>query len=144
MTLIALSSTEAEYIGLSEALREAIPIMNLLDELQKRGFEVTRGKATVRCKVFEDNAGAIEIATQEKFRPRTKHINIRFHHFRQLLQQGRIEIVPIKSEDNPADILTHPVAVDRLSKHVTTLLKWNLLPNVSEGVLAYLKSPKVN
>jgi hypothetical protein len=48
-TEIALSSTEAEYTGLSYALREAIPIMELLKEMQKRGVQVTSTKATIRC-----------------------------------------------------------------------------------------------
>ena len=113
----------------------------LLQEMMDKGFKVAKDKAKVKCKVFEDNTGAIEIAKQDKFRPRTKHINIRYHHFRHLVQEGKIEIEPISSEDNPADILTHPVSVQRLSKHLTHLLKWHLLPLVSEGVLGYLTAP---
>ena len=138
-TEIALSTTEAEYIALSRAMREALPFMNLMQEIGAV-FEFHNPKPKFHCKVFEDNSGAIEIAKQDKYQPRTKHINIRYHHFRQLVQEGRIVIQPIKSEDNPADILTHPVSIERLSKHLTTLMKWHLLPQVSEGVLQYLKS----
>ena len=97
-------------------------------------------KIKARCRVFEDNSGAIEIAKEEKYRPRTKHINCHFHHFRSFVNNGSLSIEAIKSEDNPADILTHPVTVQRLAKHVTTLLKWDVLPQVSEGVLQYLLS----
>ena len=59
-TEIALSTTEAEYIGLSQALREAIPLMNLIKEFKVKGINVNVSKAKVHIKVFEDNAGAIE------------------------------------------------------------------------------------
>ena len=70
-TEIALSSTESEYTRLSYALHEAIPLMSLLDELKERGFPVDQTKATVQCKVAEDNSGAVEIATNHKWHPRT-------------------------------------------------------------------------
>ena len=133
-TLIALSSTEAEYIGLSEALREIIPIIELIKELQEAGFDIPTSNAKVLCKVFEDNAGAIEMAKDDKFRPQTKHINVKFHHFCDYVEKGVIDIEYIKSEENPADILTHPVNLDKLQKHLTTLLKWHLLPQFRRGV----------
>ena len=40
MQMITLSSTEAEYVGLSESLREAIPLINLVKELKQRGFNM--------------------------------------------------------------------------------------------------------
>ena len=87
-TEIALSSTESEYTGLSYALRETIPIMELLNEMQKHGFPVVKEKARVHCRVFEDNSGAIEMAKVHKFRPRTKHINVKLHHFRDYVERG--------------------------------------------------------
>ena len=113
--------------------------------LSARAYEeVTLAAETLRelgarIDLFEDNSGAIEIATGDKVRPRTKHINVRYHHFRQLVENKTLVIEAIRSEDNPADILTHPVTLERLAKHVTSLLKWNLLPAVSEGVLQCLK-----
>jgi hypothetical protein len=61
-TEIALSTTESEYTGLSYALRDAIPIMELLKELKRNGYPITTAKAKVHCKVFEDNSGALEMA----------------------------------------------------------------------------------
>ena len=80
-TEIALSSTKSEYTGLSYALREAIPCMTLLEELKEHGFPVDKTIASVQRKVFEDNSDAIEIATNHKWRPRTKHLNCCLHHF---------------------------------------------------------------
>ena len=65
---IALSSTESEYIGLSYALREVIPLMQMLQEMKELGFSVGLMKPRVHCKVFEDNSGALEMAKVHKYR----------------------------------------------------------------------------
>jgi hypothetical protein len=54
-TEIALSSTEAEYIALSQAMREVIPIMWLLNEAREMGIPVLNQQPKVMCKVFDDN-----------------------------------------------------------------------------------------
>jgi Reverse transcriptase (RNA-dependent DNA polymerase) len=74
-TEIALSSTEAEYIGLSKALRETIPIMIILQEMKELKYNFGLTQPKIHCRVFEDNSGALEMAKVHKFRPRTKHIN---------------------------------------------------------------------
>ena len=107
-TEIALSSTESEYTRLSYALREAIPLMSLLDESKEQGFPVDQTKATIQCKVFEDNSGAIEIAANHEWRPRTKHLNCRLHHFWSYVPH-HISIQHIPTEQQPADILTKAV-----------------------------------
>jgi hypothetical protein len=82
-TEICLSSTESEYTtGLSYALREAIPMMQLLRELKDTGFPVEDYLPKVTCRVCEDNSGAMEMARAFKYRPRTKHLNVKLHHFR--------------------------------------------------------------
>ena len=110
-TEIALSSTESEYTGLSYALREAIPIMDLLDEMSERGFKVSGTKAKMHCKVFEDNSGALEIAKNPKYCPRTKHLNVKLHHFRSYVADKRISIHKIDTKEQLADYLTKPVPV---------------------------------
>ena len=55
--------------------------MELLKEMKRLGFEVGSHQAKIKCKVFEDNSGAIEIARIKKYRPRTKHLNVKLHHF---------------------------------------------------------------
>ena len=59
---VALSTTEAEYIAMSMALRDVIPIMELLEEMQARHFQVICTHPIVYCKVFENNSGALELA----------------------------------------------------------------------------------
>jgi hypothetical protein len=123
-TEIALSSTESEYTGLSYALREAIPIMELLNEMHKRGFPVIKEKARVHCRVFEDNSGAIEMARVHKFRPRTKHINVKLHHFRDYVERGEVTIHPIPSDDQLADYLTKPLEAKKFQRLRQLVMGW--------------------
>ena len=123
-TEIALSSTESEFIGLSMALRNTIPLMELIKELQAHGFKMSSTQPKVHCRVFEDNSGALEIAKVPKMRPRTKHINIKYHHFRDYVERGEITIHPIRSEDQPADLLTKPVPEPVLRKHREFIMGW--------------------
>jgi hypothetical protein len=80
-TTTALSTTEAEYMALSAALRDVIYIMQLLEELVSFGIKLSPVLPEIKCKVFEDNVGAYELAKALKIRPRTKHIGIHYHHF---------------------------------------------------------------
>lgn len=123
-TEIAMSSTESEYTGLSYALRDAIPIMELLKEMKKRGHPIRTAEARVHCRVFEDNSGALEMAKIHKYRPRTKHLNVRLHHFRDYVERGEISIHDINTNDQPADFLTKALNEDTLVKHRMTVLGW--------------------
>ena len=99
--------TESEYTGLSYALRDAIPIMNLLKEMKANGFPIQSAMPKVHCKVFEDNTGALEIAKIHKYRPRTKHLNCRLHHFPSYVDDTKeISIHKIDTKEQPADYLT--------------------------------------
>ena len=113
-TEISLSSTESKYIGLSYALREVIPIMNLLKEFKRNGIQISRTKPKIHCKVFEDNSGALEMAKVHKYRPRTKHMNVKYHHFWDYVERGEILIHKINTKDQLADYLTKPVSQDIL------------------------------
>ena len=101
------------------------------------GLELPKAKTVAKCRVFEDNAGAIKIAKNKKICPQTKHLNVWWHWFRSCIQDGTLEINAIQLEDNPADTLTHPIGIEQLAKHMQTLMKWNLLPEASEGVSKY-------
>jgi hypothetical protein len=123
-TEIAMSSTESEYTGLSYALRDAIPIMELLKEMKKRGYPIESSQAKVHCKVFEDNSGALEMAKIHKYRPRTKHLNVRLHHFRDYVERNEISIHAINTNDQPADFLTKALNEITLQKHRLKVMGW--------------------
>ena len=123
-TEICLSSTESEYTGLSYALREVIPIMHLLQEIKQQGFPIGNTKPKVMCKVFEDNSGAIEMARTHKYRPRTKHLNVKLHHFRDYVSRGEILINQISSKMQLADYLTKPVNIETLTHLRKIVMGW--------------------
>ena len=132
-TLVALSTTEAEYIALSSALREVIGIMNLVNELHDRGFDLQCGTPRVVCRTFEDNQSCIEIATNHKTRPRTKHLSVRLHHFRSHVAAGTINIEHISTKEQIADIFTKPLPRDQFIKLRNKLMSWSFISN-REGV----------
>jgi hypothetical protein len=68
---VALSTTEAEYIAMSMAFCDAIPLKELIKEIHERKFDITNSQSYVYCKVFEDNSGALELARLPRLRPRT-------------------------------------------------------------------------
>ena len=123
-TEIALSSTEAEYVSLSQSLREVLPMMGLLNELHTANFPVNNGTPVVTCKVFEDNAGALEMARTPKMRPRTKHMNIKYHHFREAVANKQVTLHSVASEDQVADILTKPLSYEAFVKLRYEMLGW--------------------
>ncbi|CAJ1938910.1 unnamed protein product [Cylindrotheca closterium] len=108
-TEIALSTTEAEYICLSQALRTVLVLIRFFKELAKRIKSFNYTKPIFKCKAFEDNNGAIELATADKLRPRTKHINIKYHHFKKSVRKGEVSIQKIDTKDQLADIGTKPL-----------------------------------
>jgi hypothetical protein len=63
----------------------------------------------VYCKVFEDNSGAVELTKVPRMRPRTKHINVKYHHFRQYVYDKSISVVQVTTDEQRADMLTKHV-----------------------------------
>jgi hypothetical protein len=108
-TEIALSTTEAEYIALAHSMRDVIPLMNLLEEFRKI-VPVTNVPPEIKCKVFEDNTSCIKVAKAPNMTPRTKHIALKYHFFRSHVASGKINIVPISTTEQTADILTKPLS----------------------------------
>ena len=79
--------------------------MDLLEEIRSFGLAKDYIPAKVYCKAFEDNSGALEMATVHEIRPRTKHINNINHHFRKHVRSGRIIVHAISTKEQFADIL---------------------------------------
>ena len=92
-TQIALYTTEAEYIALTYLLHDKIPMMQLLREMKGNGLSRLSTSPEVHCQSFKDKSGALELAHAPKMGPRTKHINQVYHHFRDFVQNGKINIL---------------------------------------------------
>jgi hypothetical protein len=80
-----------------------------MEEARQQGIPVSNATPKIHHKVFEDNAGAIEIANVPKMRPRTKHLNIKYHHFREEVKKRTISIYHTRTGDQIVDIFTKPL-----------------------------------
>ncbi|KAJ3474184.1 hypothetical protein NLI96_g12605 [Meripilus lineatus] len=97
--LVTLSTTEAEFVSLTHAAKEAIWLKNLLGEVfPKTPFM----PVTLNC----DNQGAIALTKDDRFHARTKHIDIRFRFIRQCVEKKEMQVIYCPTEDMVADILT--------------------------------------
>ena len=105
---ITLSTTEAEYVAMSMAMREVLPFLNLMTEIGSF-LPVHSRPPQINCTTWEDNRSCIKVAESPKFTPRTKHIALKYHHFRQFVSNGTIIIKPIDTKEQVADILTKPI-----------------------------------
>ncbi len=107
-TEIALSTTEAEYIVLSQKVLETSLFLDLLLEIGTV-FEFFNPKPKFHCKVFKDNVSCIKVAESPKFTPCTKHIVIKYHHFCKFVSDGMVTIHHIDTKHQMADIYTKPL-----------------------------------
>ena len=125
-TQIALSTLEAEYIALSQAMRELLPLRRLMKEIVTE-LKMEVPDCQLHSKVFEDNNGALGLATSPKLTPRTKHIAVKYHFFRDHIsspgrQNGNgITIHKIDTKDQKADMFTKGLPVDTF-KHIRKLV----------------------
>jgi len=111
---VALSSTEAEYMALSEATQEAVWLKAFMREL---GEEAGDGALTV----YEDNQGAIALAKNPEFHKRTKHIDIRYHFVREKVESGQVALQYCPTQDMLADIMTKAIAAPQFAALRTKL-----------------------
>jgi len=103
--IVALSTTEAEYMALTCAAQQALWMFSFMS------------KVSLKCKfpaiLHGDNAASIALSLNTKGHACAKHINIHHHYIREQVVEGEIELVQILSEENLADILT------KLLPHIT-------------------------
>ncbi len=127
-TKIALSTAKAEYIAMSRALWDTIPIQNLAKEVSC--IFLLPDPVTDFCiMVHKDNLSAISMAESLKFTPCTKHIAIKYHHFCSRVltsfnKLGDIKLKYISTKQQIADILTKPVDDDSFFKLCHILCGW--------------------
>lgn len=105
-SVVALSTTEAEYIALSLGVREVIWLRRLLDELGFPQENATR--------INVDNQSAIKLVSNPEFHQRTKHIDIKYHFVREAVENGAVCISFIESKLQLADILTKPLPREKI------------------------------
>ncbi|KAL5733960.1 hypothetical protein ACOSP7_031821 [Xanthoceras sorbifolium] len=103
--IVALSTTEAEYVAVTEASKEMVWLQSFLEELGKKQEDNV---------LYCDSQSAIHLAKNPSFHSRTKHIQLRYHFIRSLLEDGILKLEKISGAQNPADMLTKTVTTDKL------------------------------
>ncbi|KAL5814638.1 hypothetical protein ACOSQ4_025279 [Xanthoceras sorbifolium] len=103
--IVALSTTEAEYVAVTEASKEMVWLQSLLEELDKK-----QENSVLYC----DSQSAIHLVKNLSFHSRMKHIQLWYHFIRLLLEDGILKLEKISGAQNPADMLTKTVTTDKL------------------------------
>ena len=98
--MVALSTTEAEYMAINEASKEAMWLKEICAEL---GFK-QHG-----IKLYCDSQSALSLARNPVNHEKTKHIATKFNFIRDLVEAGDISLNKIHTNVNPADFLTKMV-----------------------------------
>ncbi|UYV64215.1 ATP13A3 [Cordylochernes scorpioides] len=99
--IIALSTTESEYIAACSAAKELIWIRRLLQGI---GCDITK-----ETELFIDNQAAIKLVENPVFHKRTKHIDVRYHFIRSKHEEGELKVHHVCSSEQLADIMTKPL-----------------------------------
>lgn len=98
---VALSTTEAEYMSLSATTQEALWLKSLNNELEPKVID--------GIQMYCDNKGAINLASDNIYHFRTKHIDVRHHFLRNHIKDGRIILQYLESNSMIADVMTKAV-----------------------------------
>ena len=96
--IIALSTCEAEYIALSEVIKELLWTSMTLKELKVKRHGAMR--------VYIDNQAAKKLAENAVNHERSKHIDIRYHFIRQVVASGKVQLYYVDTKKNVSDLLT--------------------------------------
>ena len=76
------------------------------------------------CKLFEENTCCIVVAKSARLTPRTKHIAIKYHHFREFVKSGAVKIYPIGTREQQANIFTKPLDEAQFKYLRSLFLRW--------------------
>jgi hypothetical protein len=112
---VACSSCEAEYIALSSAAQEGVYLLHLLQEMDIN--------VKTPIVIAQDNQGSIAMAENPVHHSKAKHIDIRYHFVRELVEDNKIKLQYVRSADNTADILTKPLEKTKHNTHRDKILE---------------------
>ena len=113
--MTALGTSEAEYVALSEVVKEIL-FLRQAQEFMESSIKVGA------VNLFEDNEGAIKLATNKHASRRTKHIDVKHHLVRDASDARKVRVAHVTSEDQHADLLTKPLDIQKFYKHAKFIL----------------------
>ena len=99
---VTLSTAEAEYVSASDASREAVWLRKLVSDL----FGTSLEPVVIHC----DNQSCIKILENPMFHDRSKHMEMRYHYVRDMVQRRAISLGYISTDEQTADVLIKPLS----------------------------------
>ena len=136
LTAICLSTLESEYQTLSLTMTVLLGLKQLIEELVRGIGLDDKIRSSIECRVFEDNNGALLLATKQRVTNRTKYLNVRFHHFWSEVSQtldkdgkpdgrdGKVIVEKVATDKQLADFLTKGLAKDLFERNRKGVLGW--------------------
>jgi hypothetical protein len=112
--IVALSSVESEYIAVSECGREVDFVLQLLHSLSI--------PVQLPITISIDSTGAESVANSGKLSRRTKHIDVRAHHIRSMISDGKIVLEHVDTKLNTADVFTKALARPLFTTHAQKIV----------------------
>lgn len=116
--IVTLSTTESEYVAATHATKEGLWLRSLLTQV----FYPLHDPTTL----FSDNQSAIALTKDQQYHARTKHIDIRYHFIRWVVNEGTFRLVYCPTDDMVADVLTEALPSAKV-KHFASELGLGLL-----------------
>jgi hypothetical protein len=123
-SVIANSTTEAEYMATSEASSEGVWIRNFISELG------VVPSALDALEILCNNTGVIALAKEPRYNLKTKHINRRLYIIRDYIADGDLKICKVHTDLNVTYPLTKPLPLAKHDQHLNAM-GVRLLPNVN-------------
>ena len=115
--VVALSTSEAEYVAAAHLVKEILWLWTFLGEITR----LLSAPTTLNC----DNQSAITLTKDGQFHARTKHIDLRFHFICEAVADGTITMAYFPTQAMVADILMKPLIRRKMEEHTGLL---GLLP----------------
>lgn len=113
--LVTTSTTEAEYVALTHAAKEATWRRQLLTELGYGGSDL------LPFNLFGDNKPSIKLAHSDGYSGRTKHVDIYYHYIKDEFRSGRIKLQHVRTADMIADVMTKHSSADLHKRFIAQL-----------------------
>ncbi|GKB68319.1 retrovirus-related pol polyprotein from transposon TNT 1-94 [Tanacetum coccineum] len=136
-SVVAMSTTEAEYVAAAQASKEAVWLKMLLEELGHKQEKIT---------LFCDNQSALYLARNPAFHSKTKHIRVQYHFVREKVEEGTVDMQKIHTDDDVADYLTKSINYDKfITRNVESMdqkAQYNAIKEDSKEVKAVESEPE--
>ena len=87
-------------------------------------LDIPQAELNIHCTLFEDNIGAEELAKVPRNRPRTKHIAVKYHHFREVVRKGHLKVTRVDTTEQLANIFTKALAKKPLKYLRGKIMGW--------------------